>query len=284
MRYLVTGSTGGMGRYVLKYLTAYVPKSDIVALARNEAKAKDLRDEGFEVRIADYADYGSLKRAFTGVERLLFIASVPGGAVGRQQQHKNVVDAAKQAGVGFIAYTSVANADKSTCILAVDHAYTEKLIIDSGIEYVFLRNNCYFENEKFIFDDALNIGRFVYAAGNGRVGWALRREYSEAAARILANASSKKDVLELSGKPITYAELSAALREASGKDFEVSDVDADQFREILAKDNFPENLINHSVSVHAAIKDGVQDVDSEDFQSVLGRTLTPLNEALKELL
>lgn len=284
MKYLVTGATGKLGRYVLEYLTAYIPKSSIIALARNETKAKDLLDEGFEIRIGNYADYASLESAFQGVKRLLFISSIPGEEVSRQQQHKNVVDAAKKAGIEFIAYTSIANAAKSKCLLAPDHAYTEQLIIDSGIEYTFLRNNWYLENEKFILDGALNKGSFVHSAGNGRVGWALKREYGEAAARVLANAFEKKGVLELSGSPVTYAELSKAARDASGKNFEVLSVDAGQHREILKKSNLPEGFIDYLVSLHANINEGVLDIGNSDFQSVLGRALTPLNEAFKELL
>lgn len=283
-KYLVTGATGKLGGYVLQYLTAYVPKSSIVALARDTAKAKELSGEGFEVRIGNYTDPASLENAFQGVSRLLFISSLPGEAVSRQQQHKNVVNAAKQAGIGFIAYTSLANADQSKCIVAPDHVYTEGLILDSGIAHVFLRNNWYLENEKFILDGAFHNGIFAYAAGNGRVGWALKREYGEAAARVLSNTYEEKSIVELSGKPVTYAELAEAAREASGKNFEVMSLDADAYQEFLVKTDLPESFVNYLVAIHSNIRDGVLDVERDDFESVLGRPLMPLDGALKEIL
>ncbi|MDN6522686.1 MAG: NAD(P)H-binding protein, partial [Bifidobacterium crudilactis] len=78
MTYLVTGATGGLGGYALEYLKKLVPVSDIIALARNEEKAASLRGQGITVRIGDYGDTDSLKEAFKGVDRLLFISGAPG--------------------------------------------------------------------------------------------------------------------------------------------------------------------------------------------------------------
>ena len=58
----------------------------------------------------------TLTKAFQGVEKiLLFSAVVPGQ---RLRQHKAVIDAAKAAGVNFVAYTSMLNAiHQPTCLL-----------------------------------------------------------------------------------------------------------------------------------------------------------------------
>lgn len=285
MKYLVTGATGQLGGYALKYLRSYVPASGIVALARDEVKAKTLRDSGIEVRTGSYDDPASLEKAFHGIDRMLFISSLPGENIDRQHQHKNVVDAAKKSGVSFIAYTSVANARDSHCMVAPDHKYTEQLISASGIDHVFLRNNWYLENEKSIIDGALQGGRFVYGAGGGQVGWALKREYGEAAARILSGVTGAVgDILELSGKPATYAELASALREASGKDFEVLSLDSDGYRKSLEAAGVPQGFADYLVAMHAEIKDGVLDVESKDFEKVLGKPLTSLKDAVAELL
>lgn len=286
MKYLVTGSTGKFGRHALDYLSTYVDKGDIVALVRDEDKGKALIEEGFEVRIADYSDPVSLRDAFAGVQRLLFVSSVPGGPVGRQEQHRNVVEAARREDVDFIAYTSIANAQESKCMLAPDHVYTEEIIDESGIDHVFLRNNWYLENEELIFKGALENGRFVHGAGAGRVGWALRREYAEAAARVLAQVytATGKGVLELSGHPTTYAELAAALAKISGENFEVVSLDQAAYRVELEKAGLPDSFVGYLNSLHAEIGEGVLDVESPDFPAVLGRPLTPLDEALGRLV
>ena len=60
--------------------------------------------------------------------------------------------------------------------------------------------------------------RQVYNAPTGKVGWALKREYAEVGAKALAGADFP-EVLELSGKILTYAELAQALKAVSDKEF-----------------------------------------------------------------
>jgi NAD(P)H dehydrogenase (quinone) len=57
----------------------------------------------------------------------------------RVEQHRTVIDAAKRADVGFLAYTSVLHADTSTLGLAAEHRETEAIIRASGIPFALLR-------------------------------------------------------------------------------------------------------------------------------------------------
>ncbi|NEK66060.1 MAG: SDR family NAD(P)-dependent oxidoreductase, partial [Xanthomonas perforans] len=64
----------------------------------------------------------------------------------RVPQHRNVIEAAKRAGVELLAYTSVLHADTSTLALAPEHVATEALLRESGVPHVLLRNGWYTEN------------------------------------------------------------------------------------------------------------------------------------------
>ncbi len=110
-RLLVTGASGALGRLVVEALLERVEPSRVVAAVRDPAKLADLAARGVEVRAADYEQPATLAAAFAGIDRLLLISS---NAVGqRQPQHANVIAAAKDAGVGLIAYTSILHADRS---------------------------------------------------------------------------------------------------------------------------------------------------------------------------
>lgn len=65
----------------------------------------------------------------------------------RQNAHKNVVDAAKEAGVKQIIYTSLVNAadESNPSVEKIDHAYTEDYVKSVGLDYIFLRNSQYAE-------------------------------------------------------------------------------------------------------------------------------------------
>lgn len=280
MKYLVTGATGGFGNYALDFLKESVPTSDIYALVRSEEKSAALKEAGINLRIGDYADKKSMEKALQGIDRLLFVSGTPGN---RQEEHANVVEAAKEAGVSYIAYTSFARADKATSPLAADHIFTEKLIEKTGIAHTFLRNNWYLENEIPIVEAALNGGKFVYAAGQGKTGWALKREYAEVAAKALQGKDFPA-ILELSGKPVSYEALAAALKAATGMEIEVVSSDNQGFIENLTVNGLPQPIAEMFLSFQSDIKDGQLDVVSDDFEKALGRTLLSLEEGFKELL
>ncbi|WP_206853114.1 SDR family oxidoreductase [Candidatus Enterococcus mangumiae] len=279
MTYLVTGATGGFGHYALNELKKLVPLEEIYVLARSEEKAEQLIEEGIEVRIGDYADPETMVQALKGIDRLLFVSGVPGN---RQAEHQHVVEAAKEAGVSFIAYTSFADADHSTSILAPDHQFTEKIIKESGIKHTFLRNNWYLENEMPLIDLALKTGQFVYAAGEGKTGWALKREYAEVAAKVLAG-TDYPEVLELSGKPITYQMLAEKVAKVSGKSIEILSLDTDGFIGKLTAAGFSQGGAEMTAAIQNDIRNNQLDVTSDDFEKVLGRELTSLEDGLKEL-
>ncbi|MFT9398246.1 MAG: SDR family oxidoreductase [Bifidobacterium psychraerophilum] len=281
MTYLVTGATGGLGGYALHYLKELVPASEIVALVRDERKATALKDQGIEVRVGDYSDPASLKQAFAGVDRLLFISGVPGD---RQAQHTNVVNAAKEAGVSFIAYTSFANATNVDNMLSVDHQFTEQLIERSGLDYTLLRNNWYLENETPLLKAALHSGELDFAAGDATVGWALKREYGEAAARVLSGKQHNAQIVELSGNAVTYTQLAEALSQAAGKTIVARALDDEEFVKALGEQGLPAEAAQGILGIQQLIKAGDLEVESKDFEEVLGKPLTPLAEALKEVL
>lgn len=277
--YAVTGVTGHFGQAALTQLATKVDPGDIIALARNVDKATKLVPAGVAVRQADYDDPTSLRAAFTGVDRLLFISSQPGGPVSRQQQHANVIAAAKAAGVGYIAYTSFPNAAKSTAPLAADHQATELELKLSGIPYSFLRNNWYLENELASLHQAVKTGELVHAAGAGRVSWALEAEYAQAAANVLTLADPKP-IYEFGGPLHTYAELAAAMPGSS----KAKGVDASAYSAGLVAAGMSAEGAAIVTSIQTFIREGQLAIDSDDLTTVLGRDLTPLPAALAKLL
>ena len=119
---MITGASGQLGRLVIKALLEKVPASEIIALVRSPEKAQDLQALGVALRTADYNQPQTLHSAFAGVAKVLLISSSEVGQ--REAQHQAVIDAAKAAGVSFIAYTSLLHADTSPLGLGVEHRAT----------------------------------------------------------------------------------------------------------------------------------------------------------------
>lgn len=280
----VTGATGHLGRLVVEDLLARgVAPAGIVAVVRSPAKAADLAARGVQVRQADYTEPAALAAAFAGVDRLLLVSSSEIGQ--RAAHHRNVVEAAKAAGVGFLAYTSVAQADTSPLILAGEHRDTEAVIRASGLPYAFLRNGWYTENYTGTLAQTLRQGAFVGSAGEGRVSAAPRADYAAAAAAVLTGERHEGAVYELGGDdPFTLAELAAEITRQSGTRVVYGDLPAEAHVGALVGFGLPEGVARLVADFDATIAVGGLLVESGDLRRLLGRPTTPLADAVAAAL
>jgi NAD(P)H dehydrogenase (quinone) len=139
MSIVVTGATGQLGRLVVQALVQRgVPAEQIIATGRRTEVLGDLADRGVVVRRADFNDQASLPEAFAGADKLLLVSGSEAGQ--RVRQHANAINAAKAAGVEFIAYTSGIRAGTSTMLAVQDHRATEQLLAEAGVPHARLRN------------------------------------------------------------------------------------------------------------------------------------------------
>ncbi len=203
---VIMGASGQLGRLVIEALLKKLPADEIIATVRNPEKVADLAARGVQVRQADYDQPASLAAAVKGADKLLLISA---SEVGRRvPQHRAVIDAAKAAGVGLLAYTSILHADTSPLPLAVEHKETENLIRASGLPAVILRNGWYTENYVAGIPAALQYGVLLGSAGQGRIASAARADYAEAAAAVLTQESQAGRIYELAGdESYTLGEL-----------------------------------------------------------------------------
>ncbi|TCI21656.1 SDR family oxidoreductase [Exiguobacterium sp. SL-10] len=283
MKYLVTGATGKLGSKIVDVLLKSVPASELAVSVRNPEKAEALKAKGVDVRHGDFDKPETLDEAFKGVERLLII-SADGDNDTRIRQHANAVEAAERAGVSFIAYTSLADATESQNLMAPPHVETEGAIERTGIPHAFLRNNWYLENELGSIQGVLAGAPWVTAARDGKVGWALQEDYAEAIANVLVADDFEQDIFELSGPLHTQAELVEALSEVLGREVPLQEVSNDAYAGVMRGAGVPEGAIPIVVGIQDSIRNGSLEVESNDFELVLGRPVTPLKEALQKLV
>lgn len=279
----ITGATGQLGQLVIEQLLNTVPANQIVAIVRNPAKAEALRQQGITVRQGDYADESTMTSALKGVEKLLLISSSEVGQ--RATQHQNVINAAKAAGVKFIAYTSLLHADKSPLGLHVEHVATEKALAESGIPYALLRNGWYTENYLASAPPALEHGVFIGAAGEGKIASATRTDYAAAAARVISGDGHAGNVYELAGDHAwTLSELAAELSKQSGKNVTYQNMSEADFAAALKGVGLPAGLADMLADSDVGASRGGLFDDSHTLSKLIGRPTTPLSESIKAIL
>ena len=279
----ITGATGQLGQHVIEALLKTVPASQIVAIVRNPAKADALSQQGIVVRQADYTDQAAFTAALQGVEKLLLISSSEVGQ--RTAQHQKVINAAKAAGVKFIAYTSLLHADTSPLGLHVEHVATENALAESGIAFALLRNGWYTENYLASAPPALEHGVIIGAAGEGKIASATRADYAAAAAKVIAEEGHAGKVYELAGDHAwTLNELAAELSNQSGKAVRYQNLSEADFAAALKGVGLPAGLADMLAdSDTGAAKGGLFD-DSRTLSKLIGRPTTPLAESVKAIL
>ncbi|MDF2724002.1 MAG: hypothetical protein K0Q59_3677 [Paenibacillus sp.] len=282
MKVLVTGATGKLGELVVEALLNKLPAGQIAVSVRDPKKAERWTAAGVEVRYGDFDDEASLEKAFAGIDRLLIISTAD--FQHRLRQHTTAIRAAKKANVGFIAYTSAPNAADSKLILAHDHRETENVLKSSGVPYSILRNNWYLENEAGSFHAVLNGAPWAIASGSGRVGWATRRDYAEAAANVLAGPGHENTVYELSGEPLTQEQLASIFAEAMNREVQVVHMDDEAYGKMLLEVGMPEAVVPVFVDVQRGIRSGELAIESGDLLRLLGRPVTPLGDGIREML
>lgn len=278
---VITGATGQLGRLVVEaLLDRGVPADQIIATGREVERLDDLAARGVVVRRADYDDRASLDAALAGADRVLLVS---GPAVGsRVAQHQNVIDAARDAGVGLLAYTSIANADRAGFVISVEHKATEEAIAASGLPHVFLRNGWYLENYTDQLATYFKHG-VVGSAGDGRVSPATRADLAEATAAALL-LDEPAEVYELGGPAFTLPELATTVSELSGTPVTYTDLPAADFTQVLVGAGVPEPFAGVLADADLVLSRGELYADPADLEQLLGRPAISLAEALKTAL
>ena len=281
--FAITGASGQLGRLVFEELVTYVEAEKLVAVVRNPAKVADLAQSGVEVRAADYNDLPALTKAFAGVEKLLLISSSEVGQ--RVAQHRQVIEAAKQAGVKLIAYTSLLHATDSPLALAAEHIVTEQLLAESGIPFVLLRNGWYTENYLASLPPALEHGVFIGSAGEGKISASPRADYAAAAAKVLTLDNQAGKVYELAGDASwTLSELVAEVAQQTATALRYQNLSEADFQAALLNAGLPEGLAGVLAdSDTGASKGGLFD-DKHQLSQLIGRPTVPLSISVKQAL
>ncbi|AWN23297.1 NAD(P)-dependent oxidoreductase [Deinococcus irradiatisoli] len=281
---LITGATGQLGSAVMKQLLKRTPASQIAALVRDPGKASALEAQGAAIRTGSYDDLASLDRAMQGVEKVLLIAGTDED--NRVRQHQNVIDAARQAGVTCIAYTSRSLKDRRTVSnkLMQAHFETEDAIKASGLNSLLFRNVLYLDAVPGFVGEGVFERGIQLPTAQGRLPFALRSEMGEAIANALLDAPGGQTTYTFTGsQPASFGDIAAALSRLSGKAVTYTPIEPDVFEAHLRARGVPEVVIPRIVGFLTDIRNGQEDEVSSDLEHWLGRRPASLEAGLRSL-
>jgi len=280
MSIVVTGASGHLGRLVVDQLLAVgTPPAQIVATGRDTGKLADLAQNGVTVRRADFAEPSTLEEAFAGAEAMVLVSTTTVGE--RFDNARNAIDAAAQAGVTRIVYTSLVNASTAQMTLADAHRRTEDYLRESGLAFVILRNGWYLENYTDHLPMITQYHTLLGSAHDGLVSAASRRDYAAAAVAVLTQDGHLGATYELGGTPFTLTELAATISDVLGTHIAYQDMSVADYTATLTSAGLPQEMAAAVADADAGLARGELFTASDDLVKLIGRPTTTAREAVQ---
>lgn len=271
----VSGATGRLGGRVARRLELAGQSQRL--LVRDVARAPSLRDT--QAVTASWTDVDALEAALDGLDTVLMVSASE--AAERLEQHFRFVDAASQAGVKHLVYTSfVGAAPGAVFTLARDHYATEEHIKASGLAYTFLRDNLYAD---FLVPMVGQDGVLRGPAGDGRVAAVAQDDIVHVATVVLqAPDEHAGKAYELSGpQALSLSEVARTIAHATGRDVTYQPESVAEAYESRRGYNVPDWELEAWVSTYTAIAAGEMSAVSTDVEAITGRPATSLQELLQ---
>ncbi|MBO0846902.1 MAG: NmrA family NAD(P)-binding protein, partial [Nocardioides sp.] len=199
----------------------------------------------------------------------------------RLAEHRTFVDAAADAGVQHVVYTSFAGAAPDcTFTLGRDHWATEEHIRARRLGHTFLRDNFYLD---FLPDMTGEDGVIRGPAGDGRMAGVAREDVARSAVAVLLDPPAHVGTTyTLTGpEALTMTEAAAILAEGTGRDITFHDETVEEAYASRLRWEAPAWQYDAWVSTYTAIKAGEVAEVTDHARRLTGREAVCLRDLLR---
>ncbi|MDO6737335.1 SDR family oxidoreductase [Wenyingzhuangia sp. 2_MG-2023] len=278
MKIAVTSASGKLGASIVQHLIQEVGKENVIGIARTPERAQFL---GVEIRKGDYNSREDFNLALQGIDKVLLISGMDEPQK-RIEQHRNVIEAAKNNGVAKIVYTSIVGAEEGNAFSPIvqTNRQTERDVIESGLDYVIGRNGIYIEPDLEYLDTYKKEGEIRNCAGEGKCTYTSRQELGYAYAKILIENKHNGQTYNLVGKPITQAQLADYINQVYGTELKFNSISEKDYL-VERKTELGDFIGTIIAGIYQGIKNGANDISS-DFEKATGRKHISALEMIQE--
>lgn len=267
MKVAVTTASGNLGSAIIRALIPEIGKENVVGIARSPKK---LENPPVEIRKGDYNSKGEFDLALQGVDTVMLVSGMDHPDK-RIVQHRNVIHAARDAGVRKIVYSSIIGKEGSSTFdpIVTSNRQTEQDITESGLEWSIGRNGLYIEPDVDYIETYKKEGKIANCAGEGLCSYTTREELAYAYSRMILNKNRDSRTFNLAGQPISQYQLAGYLNLAFGTSLIYEDMTPEAYLEVqhLTNGEFLGSII---AGIYKKIRDGEFEIESQ-YQEAAGR-------------
>ena len=278
---LVIGGRSKIGAALIELLLAR--GEQVRALVRGAEPAPS----GAETVIGDLAAPDSLRAAMHGADKVFLLSSPRPDAVA---WHRNAIDAARDAGVGFLVRSSILGADRDSPAEFISaHTVSDRQLESSGVEHAILRPNMFMQNvPESTIPSIDGGGRFYANAGEARISMVDTRDVAAVAAAVLTEDGHAGARYDITGpEALSYHDVAEKLSAALGREIAYVDVPDDAVRDALAglgvDEWFAGALVGLLREYRRSGADGYASVVTDTVERVTGHPARSLGALLAEL-
>jgi uncharacterized protein YbjT (DUF2867 family) len=238
---LVTGASGTVGRPVLEEVVK--TGKPVKAMYRS---AEDVRNApaGVATVIADFADKASLAKALQVVDTIYLVCSPIPQLV---ELESNVIEACKQAGVGYVVLNSALGAGDYPKSFPAWHRQVEDKLKASGLQYAIFRPNSFMQNIAAYNAPSIRAqGAFYSAMGDAKLSLIDVRDIAAIVAKALTDpVAFAGKTIELNGpEAFSYSEIAKKISRVAGRPVQFVDIPEAAQRQRMLDLGMPEWQVN----------------------------------------
>jgi uncharacterized protein YbjT (DUF2867 family) len=229
---LVVGATGVLGKVICNRLLE--SGEQVRAMTRSPENAADLKTAGAEIVRGDLCDPASLRRACAGVDKVVASAhSIMGRGIEASkhvdgQGHKDLIDAAQEAGCRHFVYVSMEGVENNPTPFAHFKHEVERYLKASGLSFTILRPTAFMETHAhaMLGQSILETGKVtIFGQGNAPRNFVTVVDVAEFTLIALFDEETKGQTIEI-GTPENWTNLQVAAlyEQLSGRKAKISHV------------------------------------------------------------
>jgi uncharacterized protein YbjT (DUF2867 family) len=233
---LVTGAAGQQGGHVARALLARGHRVRALSRKPDSPKLQELLSKGVDVVAGAFDDPAAVGRAARGVDAMFLMGtSFEAGPTAETRQGVAAVDAAKDAGVPWLVYSSVADADRGTGIPHFESKFAvEEHLRRSGLPHAVSAPTSFMENLLAPFSlPGLRQGKIASGIAPGRGVQSVALDDLGAFVTHLIEHPSKfgGKRINVASDLVTGTEQARILSELTGRAFEYQQIPLEVLRQ-----------------------------------------------------